>query len=105
MAIRSTGTVSTDRPERYGKQLTNHMSRRHGGEWFAETSTGWIDLSSGRVEVSCPGGTLTLVLDSPDEETSAQLEHVIDIHLVRFAGENEISTAWVREQRTGTPEA
>ena len=100
MTIHSTGTSHTDRPERYAKQLTNHMSRRYGGEWNAENSTGWIELVKGRADVACEweGGASRVVisLTSVDDEAAGFLESVIERHLVKFGEKDGLSMTWTR---------
>ena len=57
MTARSAAVVATDRPERYGKQLVAHLSRRHGGAWSETDQEGWIQLGAGRAELrSGPDG-------------------------------------------------
>ncbi len=100
MTIRSIGTSITDRPSRYAKQLTAHMSRRHGGEWNADSSTGWIDLLKGRAELSCEGegedAKVVISLTSADEETAGFLEDVIERHLVKFGVKDGLTMTWQR---------
>lgn len=96
MTVHSTGTVATDRPARYGKQLTTHLSRRHGGAWDEETATGWIDLGDGRAELTTADGVLTISLTGPDEATAARIEEVVERHLLRFATHDELAVQWSR---------
>ncbi|MGC3992867.1 MAG: DUF2218 domain-containing protein [Propionicimonas sp.] len=96
MTILSTGTVATDRPARYGKQLTAHLSRRHGGEWDEDAATGWINFGDGRAVLTTADGVLTITVDSPDEETAGRIEEVIERHLVRFATQDELAVSWAR---------
>jgi hypothetical protein len=99
MTLRSTGTVATDRPARYGKQLTSHLSRRNGGEWDEDAATGWIQFTDGRAELTAAEATLTIVLDTPDDATAETLEDVVARHLVRFATQDELAITWVRSAR------
>lgn len=100
MTILSTGTSVTDRPARYAKQLTAHMSRRHGGEWDANSSTGWIDLLKGRADLCCEGegedAKVVITLTSEDEETAGFLEDVIERHLVKFGVKDGLTMTWAR---------
>jgi uncharacterized protein len=89
-------TVITDRPERYGKQLASHLGRRGGGEWSAETSTGWIDFGSGRATITAKGDQLQLDITAPCGELS-RLEEVVASHLVRFGEQDELSVVWHRD--------
>ena len=96
MAIRSTGTVSTDRPERYGKQLTNHMSRRHGGEWDSEADRGYILFPTTRADLKCADDMMTITVEAEDEETATCLEDVIERHLVKFGAKDNLTMEWTR---------
>ncbi len=96
MTIRSTGTAATDRPARYGKQLTSHLGRRNGGEWDDATAAGWIQFPSARAELQSFDDQLVITLESPDEETADTMEDVIAKHLVRFSPKEPVELAWER---------
>lgn len=89
-------TVITDRPERYGKQLASHLGRRTCGEWSEDTSTGWIDLGSGRATITAKGDQLHLDITAPCGEFS-ELEEVVGSRLVRFGEKDELSVMWNRD--------
>lgn len=89
-------SVSTDRPERYGKQLVTHMGRRFGGEWSPEKGTGWIKLGAdGRATVTAADGSLELDVTGPVGQLP-QLEQVVSSHLERFGDRDELRVAWTR---------
>ena len=89
-------SVPTDRPERYGKQLVNHMGRRYGGEWSAEQGAGWIKLGAdGRASVTAADGSLELDITGPVAQLP-QLEQVVGSHLERFGDRDELRVAWTR---------
>lgn len=99
----STAKVTTDRPARYGKQLVEHMSRRHGGEWSAESDSGWMQLGSGRADVRAEGNALVLDVSSSQADELPGLEDAVGRHLVRFGAKDELTVSWVREGgRPGT---
>ena len=82
----STAHVKTDRPARYGRQLTSHMGRKISAAWDEASSTGSLDMnrggtSTGVCDLSCQPGALVLRLSS-DEEHLAHLEEVIGIPLL-----------------------
>ncbi|WP_246742172.1 DUF2218 domain-containing protein [Actinomyces sp. HMT897] len=96
----STAHVKTDRPARYGRQLTSHMGRKISAAWDEASSTGSLDMnrggtSTGVCDLSCQPGTLVLRLSS-DEEHLAHLEEVIGIHLARFGSKDALRVSWVR---------
>ncbi|MGH8960001.1 MAG: DUF2218 domain-containing protein [Jatrophihabitantaceae bacterium] len=96
----STAEVPTDRPNRYGKQLIAHLSRRSAGEWSDETGTGWITFDAGRAELNSSDGALLLRV-AGDPDNVARLEDVVGRHLVRFGARDELVVSWVRDD--GTP--
>ncbi|QNI06997.1 DUF2218 domain-containing protein [Mycobacterium kubicae] len=89
--------VSTDRPERYGKQLVSHLGRRHGGEWDSGNGTGRIDLDSGQAIVTAAEGVLLLRVTSTSDEELTRLQEVVEQHLVRFGERDELSVTWERD--------
>jgi hypothetical protein len=99
----STATVATDRPQRYGKQLVSHLSRRSEGTWDDQAETGFIQFGNGRVDLSCTVDALLLALvaDEPDLD---RLEDVVGRHLVRFGTRDELVVSWVRLDGTAGTE-
>jgi hypothetical protein len=89
-------TVITDRPDRYGKQLASHLGRRNGGEWSADTATGWIDFGDGRATLTAEGDQLRLEITAPCDQLG-HLEEVVASHLVRFGEKDELSVVWQRD--------
>lgn len=87
--------VATDRPDRYAKQLVSHLGRRNGGEWSAETRSGWIDLNDGKVTVTTDEGVLHVRVDG-DAESLDHLADVVERHLVRFGQQDEFAVHWQR---------
>ena len=88
----SIGTMLTDRPSRYGKQIVAHLGRRALGEWSDEINTGAVtfDSNEGVAEFSCEQGALTIALHSAAEQIP-KFESVIGDHLVRF-GVRDVET-------------
>jgi hypothetical protein len=99
-AQKSTATVPTSRPGRYGKQLVSHMSRRGPGEWDEAQQTGTLDLSGGHLDLATTDDALILQLIVPAEEDVARLEDVIGRHLVRFGTRDELVVTWQRSDGT-----
>lgn len=92
---RSEALVTTDRAERYGKQLVAHLGRRNGGEWSELDRSGWIDCASGRAELSCAPDGLHLSVQG-DPADLDRLEDVVGRHLVRFGARDELHVRWSR---------
>ncbi|MFD0865006.1 DUF2218 domain-containing protein [Tessaracoccus lubricantis] len=97
-SLSSVASVTTERPGRYGKQLVSHMSRRWGGDWSADTESGWIQLGeTGRAEITAETDTLVMQVFAPDAETITRLEGAVGRHLVRFGAKDELTVAWTRD--------
>ncbi|HEY2298980.1 MAG TPA: DUF2218 domain-containing protein [Jatrophihabitans sp.] len=94
----STASVATDRPARYAKQLTSHLSRRLATSWDEDTGRGVVELGDGRAELTAVDGALDMRIDSTD---LSSFEDVIGRHLVRFGKKDELVVQWTRED--GTP--
>ena len=95
----STAIVSTDRPQRYGKQLVSHMTRKVPGTWD-EAGTGEIAFEFGTATLTSVDGALRIEV-AGDPENLERLESVIGRHLVRFGTRDELVVSWVRSD--GTP--
>ena len=102
---RSIARVTTDRPARYGKQLTGHMGRKITSSWDETAQTGSLTFdregaATGVVRLSCHDGVLQLDLAAEDEHLE-RLEQVTGIHLARFGAKEGIVVSWIRQD--GTP--
>ena len=85
--------VATDRPDRYGKQLVSHLGRKNGGEWSAESGSGWINLNGGKVTVTTDEGVLHLRVEGATDDLD-RLADVVERHLVRFGERDELAVQW-----------
>lgn len=94
--VNSTAVVATDRPERYGKQLVSHLSRRATGKWEEDARSGVIEFSAARTELTCDDRGLVLRLTAAGEELD-RMEDVVGRHLVRFGTRDELVVRWTRD--------
>lgn len=102
--VTSTAHVTIERPSRWGKQLTNHLKRKVGGEWDAETLRGWIDLPDGMkatvvAQENTPQTELELTVEASPEQIE-RAETVLGGHLARFAAAHNITVQWSRSDGT-----
>ena len=88
---RSVARVATDRPDRYGRQLAAHMSRKITTAWDDASATG---------SLACDDGALVLTLRTTEADL-ARLEQVTGIHLARFGHKEGLAVIWVHDD--GTP--
>ena len=101
---RSTARIATDRPARYGKQLTGHMGRKITTMWDEDAETGSLTFDregtmTGVVALSCHDGALQLDLTADDEHLE-RLEHVVGIHLARFGAKDGLVVSWNHQDGT-----
>ena len=98
--LRSTASVSTERPARYGKQLVAHLTRRSGsGAWDEDGGTGWIDFTASRLTLVSADGSMDMELTTPAEDAD-RMEDVVGRHLVRFGTRDELVVRWIRSDGT-----
>ena len=98
---RSVARVATDRPDRYGRQLAAHMSRKITTAWDDASATGSLSFNregpvTGVVELACDEGALVLALRTT-EANLARLERVTGTHLARFGHKEGLAVSWVRD--------
>jgi len=94
---RSSARVSTDRPQRYAKQLASHLGRRIETSWSEEEGVGRLAFSDGATgTMTAAPDALLLEVEGPAEEIE-RLEDVVGRHLVRFGSKDELVVTWTRE--------
>lgn len=94
------GTMATDRPERYAKQLAGHWSTKT----TAEESDGATVLrfeQGQAVELRPAADRLDLVVSVSDEGDLDRFAQVVADHLVRFGAREELSVVW---EPSGSPQ-
>ena len=106
----STALVSTDRPARYAKQLTSHMSRRIETSWDDSSGSGTLTFPridegdrrgpGARVLLHAREDGLLLDLES-EEDALERYEQVVGIHLARFGAKDALVVSWAHQD--GTP--
>lgn len=89
----STAYVTTDRPERYIKQLVSHLGHKADGELTGD-GRGSIGLSDGDCVLRPAGDRLKMVAAAKDAEALGRVQDVITRHLQRFGDRDELSVVW-----------
>lgn len=84
--------VRTETPERYAKQLVEHLGHRVSFTTDGATSTAEIAGGIGSVEVG--EGVLVLRAEAGDQETLDRVQDVLGRHLVRFGRRAELDVVW-----------
>lgn len=106
----STALVATERPARYAKQLTSHMSRKIDATWDDAAGSGSLTFPridegdrrgpGARVHLEAREDGLLLDLDA-EEDAVARYEQIVGIHLARFGAKDGLVVSWAHED--GTP--
>lgn len=101
MTLKSHALVATDRPERYGKQLSSHLGHKVPVE---EISDGWrVTLQREPTDTPAWGeirildsrpGVLALVAEGEDETQRDRAADVLGRHLERFGERDGIQVTW-----------
>ena len=87
------GAMSTDRPERYARQLVKHWSAR--GPVTDQDGTIVQRWTDGRVITLRPrDGSLDVEVSVPDGEDAERFSHVVAEHLERFGRRDELQVEW-----------
>lgn len=87
------GTMATDRPERYAKQLVSHWARR--GPVTEEEGATVQRWESGQVIVLRPAdGALEVEVTVPADGDLDRFAQVVKDHLERFGQRDELDVAW-----------
>jgi uncharacterized protein len=87
------GTMATDRPERYAKQLASHWAKR--GPVTNEGGATMMRWDSGQVIVMRPiEGALDVEVSVPDGADLARFAQVVKEHLERFGKRDELDVVW-----------
>jgi len=87
------GSMATDRPERYAKQLVSHWSEL--GPVSTEEGATVQRWNTVRVLVLRPAaGALEVEVTVPDGDDSARFAQVVKEHLERFGQRDELNVVW-----------
>jgi hypothetical protein len=97
----SEARVSTDRPNRYAKQLAAHLGRRLETNWHEETGHGSVIFpeGGGTASLVAEQGALVLSVDTTEESIDT-IEDVLGRHLARFGAKDELIVEWHRDNGT-----
>ena len=89
------GSMPTDRPERYAKQLASHWAKR--GEQVDDGTTTTLHFEGGQVVVLRPAdGRLEVEVSVPEagDLDVDRFAEVVAEHLQRFGQRDELHVSW-----------
>lgn len=92
LPMTSEAVVTTDRPERYRKQLVSHLGRKLQTR---EADDGhWIEFDHGTCRLTCEGDSLVLNASAADHEWLERVQGVVGRHLEQFGARDELAVTW-----------
>jgi hypothetical protein len=87
------GSMPTDRPERYAKQLMSHWSER--GTLTQDEVSSRLDWHTGQVLTLTPReGALEVTISVPEDADVESFADVVARHLERFGQRDELHVQW-----------
>lgn len=90
--MRAIARVSTERPERYAKQLASHLGRKCEIRESLEGPA--VLLAGGQCLLVSHDDVLELRAEAPDEEALERVKDVVGRHLERFGAKEGLVVAW-----------
>lgn len=103
----SQANVKTARPERYGKQLASHFSRKVEASWDEDASEGAItfpapeDAGEGTTCSLAAGEEVLHMRIDGTADAVERFERVVGTHLVRFGARDGLAVQWQRVDGPG----
>lgn len=101
----SQARVTTDRAERYGKQLCSHLGRKAEGRWNesgTDSGTGTIRFDAdSEVRLRAEPESLLLTLTCPLHRRD-ELRDVVGRHLERFGARETLTVTWTDPSKDTT---
>ncbi len=88
----STATIPTERASIHLQQLCKHFAHRLPVTFTPEH--GEIAFKSGTCRLDAADGVLTLNAEAENDEQLAQVQDVVERHLVRFAFKTPLTIEW-----------
>jgi hypothetical protein len=87
------GSMATERPERYAKQLASHWAKR--GPVSEEDGATVMRWETGQVITMRGGdGVLDVEVSVPDDADLTRFAQVVKDHLERFGQRDELNLVW-----------
>lgn len=90
----SQARVATERPQRYIKQLCEHLGHRITADW--DERQGSLTFPDGRCTLEIVPEGLLLDAQASDDEALAHVEDVTGRHLERFGQRDQLQVQWKR---------
>jgi hypothetical protein len=89
----SVARIVTTRPERYVKQLVDHLGNRLSTRLTGD-GTGRIDFDAGHCDLRAEDGVLVLAATADDALALSHVRDVVARHLERFGTRDGLTVTW-----------
>jgi hypothetical protein len=90
--LSSRAVVSTEKSERYAKQLASHLGHKIQVDELPNGHR--LTIATGSAELLPGLDSLVLTASAPDEETLTIVQDVVARHLIRFGQKDELVVNW-----------
>jgi hypothetical protein len=90
----SCALVATDRPDRYAKQLAEHLGRRNAP--VTEPGGTRLIFTAGSCLLSADADGLLLIAEAEDDAGLDAVQQVVSRHLERMGRRDELLVQWAR---------
>jgi len=92
--MQSQATIQTANAKRYLGQFCKHFAHKLPVQLDPAFASGQVTFGAGLCRLSADEDTLTLEVGAETGETIAQVQGVVERHLIRFAFREELTMAW-----------
>jgi len=92
--MRSQATIETENAKRYLGQFCKHFAHKLPVTLDPALASGQVTFGMGLCRLSADEHALSLEVGAETGESIAQLQGVVERHLIRFAFREELTLAW-----------
>ncbi len=92
--LTASARLDTDRPQRYLKQLVSHLGNRLETSSADEDHASVVMQNGSHCELVAATTGISMVATATDAEALASVEDVVGRHLLRFTGDEAMTTDW-----------
>ncbi len=90
--LRARADVTTDRPDRWLKQLASHLGRKATVTELDDATV--LGIGTGSCTLRAGDDVLSFAAEAPDEESLARVQQVVGGHFERFAAKEGLTVDW-----------
>ncbi|MEM9954482.1 MAG: DUF2218 domain-containing protein [Chloroflexota bacterium] len=94
--LKAQTSVETAKASRYLKALCNHFDRKVTATY--DDNHGTVNFGFGDCEMTATENTLSISVESDNEENFGRVKYVVSDHLERFSGDEALKVTWSETQ-------